>query len=139
VVESDIQKYVSVVQPNADMVGMVFPGTFLLDRRGRVRSRFFEEFYREPNTSANLFLAESRQRPSTGRRHEDFEQTSGSHHISNWLGHNTGKTASALVVELKPGPGIHVYAPGASGYRVVTASHHPAADRARPSYQVSGV
>jgi peroxiredoxin len=46
---------VSVAHPNASMVGMAFPGTFLLDRQGRVRSRFFEAFSRERNTSASLF------------------------------------------------------------------------------------
>ena len=30
VLKSDIQKYVSVGQPNAGMVGMAFPGTFML-------------------------------------------------------------------------------------------------------------
>ena len=50
-----ITEDVSVARPNASMVGMAFPGTFLLDRQGRVRSRFFEEFYRERNTSASLF------------------------------------------------------------------------------------
>jgi hypothetical protein len=50
-----ITEDVSAARPNASMVGMAFPGTFLLDRQGRVNSRFFEEFYRERNTSASLF------------------------------------------------------------------------------------
>lgn len=50
-----ISEDVSVAHPNASIVGMAFPGTFLLDRQGRVRPRFFEEFYRERNTSASLY------------------------------------------------------------------------------------
>ena len=46
-VAEDVKKYVSVVGANARMVGMAFPGTFMLDRHGRVTSRFFEESYIE--------------------------------------------------------------------------------------------
>ena len=37
-------------------LGTPYPGTFMLDRNGRVTSRFFEEFYRERNTTANVML-----------------------------------------------------------------------------------
>jgi peroxiredoxin len=69
VVKSDIPKYVSVAHPNASMVGRAFPGTFLLNRQGRVRSRFFEGSGIAPG--------------------DRF----------------------ALVLEVKPGPGIHVTRP----------------------------
>ena len=36
------------------MVGIAFPGTFILDRQGRVTSRFFEESYIERNTVASI-------------------------------------------------------------------------------------
>ena len=55
-VKADIQQYVSVVNPNAAMIGIAFPGTFILDRKGRVTSRFFEDFYIERNTVSSLLL-----------------------------------------------------------------------------------
>ena len=36
------------------MVGIAFPGTFILDPQGRVTSRFFEDFYIERNTVSSL-------------------------------------------------------------------------------------
>lgn len=38
------------------MVGIAFPGTFILDRKGRVTSRFFEDFYVERNTVSSLLV-----------------------------------------------------------------------------------
>ena len=55
-VQSDTRKYVSVVGARAAMVGIAYPGTFLLDRRGRVTSRFFEDFYIERNTVSSLMI-----------------------------------------------------------------------------------
>lgn len=53
-VAAEVQKFVSVARPTAAMVGIAFPGTFMLDRQGRVTSRFFEESYIERNTVARL-------------------------------------------------------------------------------------
>src|SRR6267142_6417588 len=50
-------KHVSLVNPNAGMIGMAFPGTFIVDRYGRVTSRFFEEFYRDRHTASSLMMA----------------------------------------------------------------------------------
>src|ERR1700674_2636288 len=50
----DIKTYVSVVGPNARMAGIAFPGTFILDRNGRVTSRFFEAFYITRNTVSSI-------------------------------------------------------------------------------------
>ncbi|MCY4029432.1 MAG: redoxin domain-containing protein, partial [Acidobacteria bacterium] len=55
-VKADVNQYVSVFGANPMIVGTPFPGTFIVDREGRVTSRFFEEFYRERNTAANIML-----------------------------------------------------------------------------------
>ena len=54
--EEDIEKYVTVSQGIDFHIGTPYPGTFIVDRRARVTSRFFEEFYRERNTIANIML-----------------------------------------------------------------------------------
>ena len=51
-----VRQYVSVFGASPNIIGTPYPGTFLLDAEGRVTSRFFEEFYRERNTTANVML-----------------------------------------------------------------------------------
>ena len=55
-VKAAAQKYVSVVNPNKTMIGIAFPGTFILDRQGRVTSRYFEDFYIERNTISSIMM-----------------------------------------------------------------------------------
>ena len=56
VIAEDIEKYVTVTQGIDFHIGTAYPGTFILDRQGRVQSRYFEEFYRERTTIANIML-----------------------------------------------------------------------------------
>ena len=122
-VKADIQKYVSVVNPNAAMVGIAFPGTFILDRKGRVTSRFFEDFYIERNTVSNLLLKlGAKAAPVTATRIS-------SAHVDVMTYPSDPAVAPgnrfSLVLEIKPGPGIHVYAPGAKGYRAIVLTILP--------------
>jgi peroxiredoxin len=123
VLKSDIQKYVSVLQPNAGMIGMAFPGTFILDRQGRITSRFFEEFYRERNTASSVLVKlGSRTYPVTGTKISSAHLDVTTYPTDVDLA--PGNRFS-LVLEVKPGSGIHVYAPGASGYRVISVAITP--------------
>jgi peroxiredoxin len=123
VVKADVQKYVSVVQPNAGMTGMAFPGTFMVDRQGRVTSRFFEEFYRERNTASSLMV-----KLGTGVEPVAGTKLSGAHLDLTTYPSDAGIAPGnrfSLMLDVKPGPGIHVYAPGASGYRAISLSIAP--------------
>ena len=116
-VKADIQKYVSVVNPNAAMVGIAFPGTFILDRKGRVTSRFFEDFYIERNTVSSLLVrvganAASLTATKISSAHLDVTTYPSDPAVA------PGNRFS-LVLDIKPGPNIHVYAPGAKGYRAI--------------------
>ena len=53
-VQADVARYVSVFGPSQMIVGTPYPGTFMVDNQGQVTSRFFEEFYRERNTTTNV-------------------------------------------------------------------------------------
>jgi len=122
-VKADIQKYVSVVNPTAAMVGIAFPGTFILDRKGRVTSRFFEDFYIERNTVSSLLVrvganAAPVAATKISSAHLDLTTYPSDPAIA------PGNRFS-LVLDIKPGPGIHVYAPGAKGYRAVTLTVAP--------------
>ena len=55
-VVADVAKYVSMFGSSQLIVGTPYPGTFMLDTASRVTSRFFEEFYRERNTTSNVML-----------------------------------------------------------------------------------
>jgi peroxiredoxin len=123
VVKTDVQKYVSVVQPNAGMTGMAFPGTFMVDRQGRVTSRFFEEFYRERNTASSLMV-----KLGTGLEPVAGTKLSGAHLDLTTYPSDAGIAPGnrfSLMLDVKPGPGVHVYSPGASGYRAISLSIAP--------------
>ena len=119
----DIKKYVAVGAPNARMAGIAFPGTFVLDRDGRVRSRFFEDFYIERSTASSVIA-------SVGARGEAVAGTQvSSEHLQIKTYPSDAAVAPgnrfAIVVDVTPRPRMHVYAPGASGYRIVAVQISP--------------
>ena len=124
-VVADVARYVSVFGASQTIVGTPFPGTFILDRTGRVTSRFFEEFYRERNTTANVML-----KLGVGLSPIAAIEGSTAHLKLTAYPSNTSVTVGSrfsIAVEIEPNPGIHVYAPGAEamGYRVVSLNLRP--------------
>ena len=125
--EEDIAKYVTFGASTGIgfHVGTPFPGTFMLDRTGRVTSRFFEEFYRERNTTANIML-------KLGAGLAPIAAVEGSTAHLKFTAYpsdpyvNPGSRFS-VAVRVEPNPDIHVYAPGAEtmGYRVVSLNLRP--------------
>ena len=117
--QADIEKYVSVFGASQAIVGTPFPGTFIVDRQGRVSSRFFEEFYRERSTASSIML----------RLGTDVNPVAGSQgstpHLSVVASQSNPEISVgsrfSLVLDVEPQPGLHVYAPGAEelGYRVI--------------------
>ncbi len=122
-VKADTAKFVSVVNPRTTMIGMAFPGTFLLDRRGRVTARFFEDFYIERNTASSLML----------KLGVGGESVSGTEVSSAHLSLRTYPSDSSiapgnrfsLVLDITPAKGVHVYAPGAKGYKIIALKIDP--------------
>ena len=120
---ADLQRYVTVTQAAERFRGIPFPGTFMLDRQGRVTARFFEDYYWERNTVSNIML-----RVGTARTPVDGIQASTQHldlkaypsDASASLG-----TRFSLVVDVTPKRGMHVYAPGATAYRVINVMLEP--------------
>ena len=53
---ADLQRYVTVTQASERFRGIPFPGTFMLDRQGRVTARFFEDYYWERHTVSSIML-----------------------------------------------------------------------------------
>lgn len=118
-VQADVAQYVSVFGANPMIVGTPFPGTFVVDREGRVTSRFFEEFYRERNTAANVMLKLGT--PLSGIAGSSGETAHLAIAASQSNPDVTVGSRFHLALDVTPKPGMHVYAPGADdlGYRVV--------------------
>jgi len=117
-VKAAVEKYVSVLSVNPRMVGMAFPGTFVLDRQGRVTSRFFEDFYFERNTTSSLML-----KLGAGTVPVAATKVSTAHLDMTTYASDPAVAPGnrfTLAMSVVPKPGIHVYAPGASTYRFVT-------------------
>ena len=122
-IKADTQKFVSAFGVNPVMVGIAFPGTFILDRKGRVTSRFFEDFYIERNTVSSLLL-------KLGANAAPVTATKiSSAHLDVTTYPSDSAVAPgnrfSLVLDINPGPGIHVYAPGAKGYRAIALTIPP--------------
>ena len=118
-VKADVAKYVSAFGANPMIVGTPYPGTFMVDGDGKVTSRFFEEFYRERNTTTNVML-------KLGMGLSPIAAVEGetAHLKFTAYPSNTSVTVGtrfSLALDVTPGPKMHVYAPGAEekGYRVI--------------------
>lgn len=99
-------------------VGVPHPGTFIIDRQLSVVERAFEQAYQERNTAAGLLarmggaVAPSAPADVAGGQ------------LTATLGVSDAKVAPGgrvtLIVDLKPKPKMHVYAPGQPGYIPLT-------------------
>jgi peroxiredoxin len=116
-VKALVAQYVSVVGAQQRMIGMAIPGTLVLDRQGRVTSRLFEDSYIERTTMANLMLrvggtgsVVSGSRLSTSHLDATAYPSDPAVAVGNRF---------SVVLDIAPRRGIHVYAPGATDYRVI--------------------
>jgi hypothetical protein len=118
-----MEKYVSGGTASARMVGIAFPGTFMLDGQGRVTSRVFEEFYVERQTTSNLML-----KLGVGAAPVNATKISTAHLEATTYPSDAAIAAGnrfALTLDIVPRAGMHVYAPGASGYRAIAMEVEP--------------
>jgi hypothetical protein len=96
--------------------GIPHPGTFIVDRRGVVTARFFEDAYQERYTAAAMLIA-------GGADSGGAAVSADTSHLR--LRASISDTAVApgerisIVVGVTPRSRMHVYAPGKHNYRVV--------------------
>jgi hypothetical protein len=120
---ADVRQRVTGGQPAERHRGIPFPGTFIVDRQRRVTSRFFEDYYWERNTVSNMLL-----RVGTADTPVEATAASTAHLDLKTYPSDGGVvlgTRFALALDVTPKPGMHVYAPGATSYRVVTLDITP--------------
>jgi peroxiredoxin len=112
----------TVPKTNREQYGIPFPGTFILDRNGVVTSRFFEAAYQERNTVASIMtrLGRGAPAPATKISASHLELTTyTTDHIA------APGTHFSIVLDVKPAPHVHVYAPGVSGYKPIALTIDP--------------
>ena len=124
-VAADVHTYVAAAGIPADpaRIGMAFPGTLILDRRGRVMSRFFETPYFERKTVSSILTG-------IGGAMEPVGVTRVSTDSFDLVTYPSDSSVApgnhfTIALEIQPHHGIHLYAPGASGYRVVGVNFTP--------------
>lgn len=106
----------TIVDPSNAQFGYPFPGTFILDRRGVVTSRFFEPAYQERSTISSVLvrLGNTVDVPATKVSSPLLEIAS---YVSDPV--VAPGTHFSVVLDIKPGPRIHVYAPEVQGYKPI--------------------
>ena len=106
----------TTVDPTNPEFGYPFPGTFILNPKGVVTSRFFEPAYTERNTVASVLvrLGNMVDVPATKISSPNLDITS---YITDTL--VTRGTHFSVVLDVTPGPRVHVYAPDVRGYKPI--------------------
>lgn len=112
----------TTVEPGNALYGYPFPGTFIVDGRGIVTARFFEEAYQERDTLSSILVRLG--------GHVDVPATkiTGAHvSVTSYATDQTAApgTHFSLVLDVTPGSRVHVYAPGASNYKPVAIHVEP--------------
>ena len=106
---------------NAEATGMqkgfARPGYFLIDSMGIIREKFFEAKYRERLTGNSII---AKLFPELG---QEVTDTIDAAHLQLALGQSdrigVPGTRITLVAEVRLPPDVHLYAPGAHGYRPI--------------------
>lgn len=103
--------------------GFARPGYFFIDTNGFIREKFFEAKYRERLTGNSLI---SKLFPELG---EEVTDTVEAPHLQLALEQSdrTGVpgTRITLIAEVRLPPDVHVYAPGAEGYKTIKLDLDP--------------
>ena len=135
-----IKKYgilnTTVPATNRQTYGVPFPGTFMLNARGVVTSRFFEQAYEERSTVGSIMA-----RLGHDVEVEATTVSSPQLTITSFVTDRAVApgTHFSVVLDVRPARGIHVYAPGVTGYRPIRLSvqQQPFVAVRDPQYPVS--
>ena len=102
------------VQPDNMAYGIPYPGTFILDPKGRVVARYFEEDYRQRYTASDILVRQFGEGTGAPGQTAETKHLKLSASASPTTVHVGQRIALVADIDLKPG--MHVYAPGVTGY-----------------------
>ena len=121
-VRADTGLYVAVGGGSSLGIGIPFPGTFIVDRKGIVTARFFEDFYRERTTTSRIMMR-------LGKESDPVASLEGETSHLSFRTYQSNEEVSigakfTLALEITPEPVMHLYAPGAEafGYKLTRLS-----------------
>ena len=110
------------MDPQSRFYGVPHPGTFIVDRKGVVVSRFFEQAYQERFTTGAILAAQGVDLPAGAI-------TASTPHLSLTASISDSVAAPGshmtIVVNVTPRRTMHVYAPGTHDYQVVQLTIDP--------------
>jgi hypothetical protein len=112
----------TTLKPGDRNYGIPFPGTFMLDAKARVTSRFFETAYQERATVSSILARLGSRSDPTGTI------VSAPHlKIATFASDRTVApgTHFSLVLDISPLDRVHVYAPGVTGYKPIALTITP--------------
>jgi hypothetical protein len=102
------------VDPKSEFYGIPHPGTYVLDAKGVITAKYFEEDYKSRDTSASILLRQFGLTPTPPH------QTVTAPHIGLSISATgtEGRTGQRITLTLDGdlAPKMHVYAPGTKGY-----------------------
>jgi hypothetical protein len=93
--------------------GIPYPGTFILDRKGVIRSRFFEQEYQERSTATSIL---ARLGLEAGGDVREITSAQAKLRVSASDATVAPGERVTLRIDVTPGPKMHLYAPGQQGY-----------------------
>jgi DsbC/DsbD-like thiol-disulfide interchange protein len=105
--------------------GIPHPGTFVIDRAGVIRSRFFEQAYQERNTATSIL---TRLGLDAGGDVREIASAQARFRVSASDATAAPGERVTLRIDVTPGPGVHVYAPGQTGYIPIALTLDPTPD-----------
>lgn len=94
--------------------GVPNPGSFIVDTKGVIVAKYFEEDYRQRYTSADILLHQYNVLPVTNQKEVEGRQLRAKATASNSIVAAGHRVALTLDIDLQPR--MHVYAPGVEGY-----------------------
>ncbi len=102
------------VAANSAQYGIPHPGTFILNTRGEVISKYFEDDYRERYTASDILVRQFGGTAGASHATVDTKQL----HLETSASLAAVRTGQriALTINVDLKPKMHVYAPGVEGY-----------------------
>ena len=104
----------TTVAENTPQFGIPYPGTFILDPLGTVKSKYFEADFRERYAASDILVHEFGDKPGARASVIETKHLRLTPSSSETIVHWGQRIALALDIDLKPG--MHVYSPEVKGY-----------------------
>lgn len=99
--------------------GVPYPGTLVCDRTGKVTARYFEEKYQERVTVGMIAAASGTGMAAVGDKEVRLDLPFATVRAAASDGTIAPGNRFAIVLDIAPKPGLHIYAPGEHTYRAV--------------------